>query len=100
MFRRMNRHILGVCSELPYPPSKDNFSRWGTTMLETVAHVSRGPHKPFHTACGGTLDMKDREIQFSFLKVVWLEKLLEWKMRTAPPSRRHSYLILRINCMG
>ena len=22
-------------------------------MLETVAHGSRGPHKPFHTACGG-----------------------------------------------
>ena len=41
MFRRMNRHVLGVCSELPYPPSKDNFSRWETTMLETVSQNTR-----------------------------------------------------------
>jgi len=26
--------------------------------------------------------MKDRNIQLSFLRVVWLEKLLAWKMQT------------------
>ena len=64
------------------PPSKNGLPSWETRILKSVTHRSGGPASPFTRLVEEILDMKDREIQLSFLKVVWLEKLLAWKMRT------------------
>jgi len=62
--------------------ARDNFPLWETRILSWVAYTGRGPASPFTRLVEEILGMKDRDIQLSFLKVVWLEKLLAWKMQT------------------
>jgi hypothetical protein len=64
------------------PSPKDDFPRWETYMLKQAAHGSKGPASPFTRLVEEILNMKDRDIQLLFLRVVWLEKLLAWKMQT------------------
>ena len=64
------------------PASGDVFLPWETQILNRVAYSSKGPASPFTRLVEEILDMKDREVQLSFLGVVWLEKLLSWKMKT------------------
>ncbi|KAF2471322.1 uncharacterized protein BDR25DRAFT_368132 [Lindgomyces ingoldianus] len=60
----------------------DKFPRWEVWIHSAVKKSGRGPSSPFTRLVEEILDMKDRETQLSFLRVIWLEKLLAWKMRT------------------
>lgn len=71
------------------PYGNDDFPRRETLLLHQVAYTGRGPASPFTRLVEEILGMKDRNIQLSFLRVVWLEKLLAWKMQT---SGLHIYL--------
>lgn len=64
------------------PPSIDALPRWEAQILNYVANSCKGPGSPFTRLVEEILDMQSQQIQLSFLKVVWLEKLLAWKMRT------------------
>jgi hypothetical protein len=64
------------------PSARDNFPRWETRILSWIASTGRGPASPFTRLVEEILGMKDRDIQLSFLRVAWLEKLLAWKMQT------------------
>jgi hypothetical protein len=62
--------------------SKDqNHYRWEGYLNSYVASTSRGPGSPFTRLVEEIVDMKDRDLQLSYLNVAWLEKLLAWKMR-------------------
>lgn len=61
--------------------SNEPFLSWEAQRLMTVQASSSGPASPFTRLVEGILDMKDRDTQLSFLRVVWFEKLLAWKMR-------------------
>ncbi|KAH8802938.1 hypothetical protein F5884DRAFT_803753 [Xylogone sp. PMI_703] len=64
------------------PYDEDNFPRWEARLLHWVAYTGKGPASPFTRLVEEILSMKDRNVQLSFLRVAWLEKLLAWKMRT------------------
>ena len=64
------------------PTSKDVVPRWETQILKFVTHSGRGAASPFTRLVEEILDMQGRDMQLSFLRVVWLEKLLAWKMKT------------------
>ena len=51
-------------------------------LLDYVKRSSSGPTSPFTHLVQEILEMKDRDTQLSFLRIVWLEKLLSWKMKT------------------
>lgn len=61
--------------------SKDVLIR-ETEILKLVRQSGRGAASPFTRLVEEILDIKDRGLQLSFLRVVWLEKLLAWKMKT------------------
>jgi hypothetical protein len=65
------------------PDSKDQFvMRWERYIVSTVLRSSKGPASPFTRLVEEILAMKDHDIQLSFLRVIWIEKLLTWKMKT------------------
>jgi hypothetical protein len=53
---------------------------WQTQILHRVAQSGNRPSSPFTRLVEEILDMRDRDVQLSFLRVVWLEKLLAWKL--------------------
>ncbi|OCK78347.1 hypothetical protein K432DRAFT_394863 [Lepidopterella palustris CBS 459.81] len=63
-----------------YPSSENDALRRETQTLVAVQQSSMGPTSPFTRLVQEILDLKDRDTQLSFLRVVWLEKLLAWKM--------------------
>ena len=64
------------------PSSRDAVPPWETQILKFVEHSGRGAASPFTRLVEEILDMKGRDMQLSYLRVVWLEKLLAWKMQT------------------
>ena len=64
------------------PNGEDDFPRWDSRLLHWVAYTGKGPASPFTRLVEEVLAMKDRDLQLSFLRIVWLEKLLAWKMQT------------------
>jgi hypothetical protein len=69
-------------SRAAYPEVGDRFQAWEAQILSSVERSCRGPTSPFTCLVDAILNMKDRELRLSFLKVVWLERLLAWKMQT------------------
>ncbi|EXJ69394.1 uncharacterized protein A1O5_07430 [Cladophialophora psammophila CBS 110553] len=69
-----------VLATTPY--SKEKFPRWESRLQTSVAESGKGPASPFTRLVEEILEMKDRDLQLTYLKVVWLGKLLAWKMRT------------------
>lgn len=63
-----------------YPGS--SIAPWGSAALQHVGKSGNGPASPFTRLVEEILYLKDREAQFLFLRVIWLDKLLMWKMRT------------------
>lgn len=59
-----------------------NIAAWESAILRYVEQSGNGPTSPFTRLVEEILYLKDREIQFLFLRVIWLDKLLRWKMRT------------------
>ena len=55
---------------------------WEKQVLTYAEQSGRGPASPFTRLVEVILNLKDREVQLSFLKVAWLDKLLAWKMKT------------------
>ncbi|KAL9608475.1 MAG: hypothetical protein Q9167_006695 [Letrouitia subvulpina] len=72
-----------------YPSFKEALPRWEVQILQSVARSGKGAASPFTRLVEEILDMKGRDIQLEFLRVVWLEKLLAWKMKT---FGLHTYL--------
>ena len=68
-----------VLATTPYNTTE--FHRWETSLVTSVADSSKGPASPFTRLIEEILEMKNRDLQLSYLKVVWLEKLLAWKMQ-------------------
>ena len=64
------------------PDSKELFFNRDTYLFALTRSSGQSAASPFTRLVEEILDMQDREIQLSFLKVVWLEKLLAWKMKT------------------
>jgi hypothetical protein len=64
------------------PHGEDDFPRWESRLLHWVAYTGKGPTSPFTRLVEEILGMGDRDLQLSFLRVIWLEKLLAWKMQT------------------
>jgi hypothetical protein len=64
------------------PSPGDAMPRWETQILKSVEHSGRGAASPFTRLVEEILDMKGRDVQLSYLRVVWVEKLLAWKMQT------------------
>ncbi len=71
-----------ILATTPYEPDPSGFLRHETWLASSVARSGRGPASPFTRLVEGILDMKHRDLQLSYLRVVWLEKLLVWKMHT------------------
>lgn len=65
-----------------YSSPADKFMILETALLHQVKQSGSGPASPFTRLVEEILLMKDRETQFMFLRVVWLEKLIAWKLRT------------------
>ncbi|GBF65952.1 hypothetical protein TMEN_8670 [Trichophyton mentagrophytes] len=59
-----------------------NIAAWESAILRYVEQNGKGPTSPFTRLVEEILYLKDRETQFLFLRVIWLDKLLRWKMRT------------------
>ncbi|DAA74727.1 TPA_exp: Uncharacterized protein A8136_3043 [Trichophyton benhamiae CBS 112371] len=59
-----------------------NLAAWESAILRYVEQSGKGPTSPFTRLVEEILYLKDRETQFLFLRVIWLDKLLRWKMRT------------------
>ena len=64
------------------PSPGDAMPRWETQILKSVEHSGRGAASPFTRLVEEILDLKGRDMQLSYLRVVWLEKLLAWKLQT------------------
>ena len=65
-----------------HPSGEEPFLRWEQQLVNWVASTGKGPASPFTRLVEEILDMQDRQLQLSFLRVVWLEKLLAWKLKT------------------
>lgn len=64
-----------------YTRSTEGMPNWDVYLLRAVQHKGTGAARPFTRLVEGILDIQDRELQLSFLRVPWLEKLLAWKMK-------------------
>ncbi|KAK6499550.1 hypothetical protein TWF506_004179 [Arthrobotrys conoides] len=64
------------------PGDENNLFTWERYVLEYVRKSGNATASPFTRLVEEILQMKDKDIQLAFLKVVWLEKLLAWKMET------------------
>jgi hypothetical protein len=63
-----------------YPHSEQ--SSRGSYLLKSLGHSGRSTASPFTRLVEEILDMDKQDVKLSFLRVVWLEKLLTWKMQT------------------
>ena len=65
-----------------YPDATEgHMPYWETHVLKAVRHSGAGAASPFTRLVEMILDIQDRELQLSFLRIPWLEKLLVWKMK-------------------
>lgn len=79
-----------ACIRATLPPPNPNWGAQDAWLIESVRASARGPTSPFTRLVEEILDMKDRQTRLSFLRVVWLEKLLAWKVKT---FGLHVYLV-------
>ena len=63
-----------------YTKSTEYSPNWDAYLLRAVQHSGAGAASPFTRIVEEILAIQDRELQLSFLRIPWLEKLLAWKM--------------------
>ena len=68
--------IRAVYCSTAQRPSLDSY------LLESVQSSGSSAASPFTRMVEEILNIRDRELQLSFLRIPWLEKILAWKMKT------------------